>query len=148
MSGGSRRLWNQLLRGTPLFLLSFSGFFRSALVLAALFGPLRSPPPSSFHSVLFIFSLTIPSTFSPFVTYAQPERFIPYRKKLLGQSRRADSAKGQPSPSPGPPAYVRILPLSSYNLRQLPRMTDSTAEIGPLTVRTCPFLQRGAENPQ
>ncbi|EZA51809.1 hypothetical protein X777_09566 [Ooceraea biroi] len=94
MSGGSRRLWNQLLRGTPSSV--------------PLFLPLLST----------------------FVTYAQVERFISYRQKLLGQSRRTDSTKGQQSPGSGPPAYIRMPLLSSYNLRQLPRMTDSTAEIG------------------
>lgn len=97
------------------------------------FTPLRL----SFYS-LYLSSITLsfsPFVLSTFVTYAQAERFIPYRKKLLGRNHaenrfRERSAESKTQIHPRIP-YKDTAPLSSYNLRQLPRMTDSTAEIGP-----------------
>lgn len=83
MSGGSRRLWNQLLRGTPSFVLYL---FRSALTLArfafarySLALILRSlylPPVSLLLPHILPISISLRDT--------ERERFIPYRKKLLG----------------------------------------------------------------
>lgn len=131
MSGSSRRLWNQLLRSALSFIRYLS---RSALALAASQAFVRcrvyiSLSLSSLYSARFLSPLRSLLPLSRFVTNTERERFIPYRMKLLGQSRRTDSAKGQQSPDP--PAYIRIPLLSSYNLRQLPLTTGSIAEIGP-----------------
>lgn len=72
-----------------------------------------SPAPALFRSLPLSLSLpslypVFPRSFYPSLSLvrdagARRERFIPYRKKLLGQSRRVDSAKGQRSPGSGPP---------------------------------------------
>lgn len=79
MSGGSHRLWNQLLHGTPSF------------VLSSLFNPLS-------HSWLWAFvRFLLPSLYMPFSLphslYLYPaswrtrrERFIPFKKKLHEQN--------------------------------------------------------------
>ncbi|TGZ36151.1 Uncharacterized protein DBV15_07251 [Temnothorax longispinosus] len=90
MSGGSRRLWNQLLRGTPSF------------VLSSLFNPLshswlRAYSPA--FSALFIFSLH--SASSPSLSL-----YLYSTSGVRTQVYRL-------------PMYMRIPLLSFHNLRQL-----------------------------
>lgn len=124
MSGGSRRLWNQLLRGTPSF------------VLSSFFNPLSHSWLSAF--VRFLpFSLYISRFLSLILSTSIPlrvgrgrERFIPYKKKLHEQNhegpipRKVSGVRAQVHP-----CIWRIPLLSFHNLRQLPPTTGGTAEI-------------------
>lgn len=94
MSGGSHRLWNQLLhatlfRSTSLFRWSTDAARLSAR-LASNSAPSLSPVPGPKGQRVLSPSSTC---------QRERRRFIPYRKKLPGrmESRRFDSTKGQTS---------------------------------------------------
>lgn len=134
MSGGSRRLWNQLLRSAPSF------------VLSSLFNPLAHSRLRAFaRFLLSLSSLYIPFSLSLFLSLALALSIsISLREGCEGkdlfhigrnytdtESRRTDFAEGQQSPWSGPPVYIRIPLLPSHNLRQLPSPMSSIAEIEP-----------------
>lgn len=138
MSGGSRRLWNQLLRSAPSLSssLAFSIHLRTrGFGLLPAFYYLYLPFIFHFLSLSLspFFSLSLSLSSRSFYLYLaswrmRRERFIPYRKKLYGHRITENRFLGRSAESRL--GYIRT-PLLSHNLRQLSPTTNSIAEIEP-----------------